>query len=287
MKTIGVALYNNFKGSLESFLAFLHSLGVDYVEIGKEWIPQRGEARFMADLLDIYELKANLHVSYHYNLAESDKRRWKRNLLGVLGDLGVCHDLNIANAVLHCGWIDRDDTSSYSIEEGFDNFVEAYGVINDFANDFGVNVGLENQCSLGWQHNILSPSENLINGNLEGGEQYIFQNGEDAEKLRNLIGEKILFVLDVGHLGLYRANLEDMMKIMGDNLLGIHIHDFDQHGRDHLPLGTGKLQMDKLFSLMRNKDLFITLENRSVPHIKYSILHSPLAPLCHPINKLK
>jgi len=286
MKTIGVALYNNFRGSLESFLSFLHSLGVDYVEIGKEWIPPRGEASRMSDLLDIYDLKANLHVSYHYNLAESDKRRWKRNILGVLGDLGVCHDLNISNAVLHCGWIDRDDNFSQAIEEGFDNFLEAYGIIEDFANDFGVNIGLENQSSIGWQHNILSPSKNFVNGNLEGWEQYIYQNREDAEKIRNLIGEKVLFVLDVGHLGLYGENLEEMIKTVGKNLLGIHIHDFDLEGRDHLPLGTGKLQMDKLFSLTKNNDLFITLENRSVSHVKYSILHSPLARLCHPINKL-
>ena len=286
MKTIGVALYNNFKGSLESFLSFLHSLGVDYVEIGKEWIPQGREAQKMADLLDIYELKANLHVSYHYNIAEFNNRRWKRNVLGVLGDLGICYDLNISNAVLHCGWIDRDDNSSDAIEEGFENLLAAYGIIDDFSSDFGVNVGLENQSSIGWQHNVLSPSKNFINGNLEGWEQYIFQNCEDAEKIRNLIGEKVSFVLDVGHLGLSGVNLEEMIKIQGENLLGIHIHDFDQHGRDHLPLGTGKLQMDKLFSLTKNKDLFITLENRSVPHIKYSILHSPLASLCHPINKL-
>ena len=41
MKKIGVALYNNFQGSQESFFNFLHKLNVDYVEIGKEWIPKR------------------------------------------------------------------------------------------------------------------------------------------------------------------------------------------------------------------------------------------------------
>ena len=60
MKKIGVALYNDFRGSLESFFSFLHKLGVDYVEIGKEWIPQRRETRRMRDLLEIYDLKAGV-----------------------------------------------------------------------------------------------------------------------------------------------------------------------------------------------------------------------------------
>ncbi|MBP1945961.1 hypothetical protein [Methanobacterium petrolearium] len=43
MKTVSVALYNNFCGTIDSFFGFLHSSGVDYVKIGKEWIPYNGE----------------------------------------------------------------------------------------------------------------------------------------------------------------------------------------------------------------------------------------------------
>jgi len=283
MKTVGVALYNNFRGSLGSFLGFLQSLGVDYVEIGKEWIPQRANIRYMNDLLDIYELDANLHVSYHYNLAELDKRKWKRNLLGVLGDIGICYDLDIQNAVLHCGWMDRDDNSPQTRDESFERFVDSYNMISDFADDFNVKVGLENQCSMGWQHSLISETEDYknINSTFEGWENYIFQKAEDAAKLKELIGEKIFFVLDVGHLGLTRAPLDTMIKVMGKNLIGLHVHDFNQHGRDHLPIGSGELNMEQLFSLIKGKNMFITIENRSAPHIKHSILHSPLARFCH------
>ena len=75
-----------------------------------------------------------------------------------------------------------------------------------------------------------------------------------------------------------------MMDIIGDNLIGVHVHDFDEFGRDHLPLGTGKLDLNALLNFVQDKDIFITLENRSVPHIKYSILHSSLAEICHPIH---
>lgn len=263
MKKVGIALYNDFKGSLESFLSFLHNLGVDYVEIGKEWIPQRGDTRKTRDLLDIYDLKANLHVSQHYNLAESDNKKWKRNVLGVLGDLGVCYDLQIDNAVLHCGWIRRDDASSISISEGFERFAEAYNIISNFAQDFCINIGLENQCT-------------------DGFKQYIFQDIDDVNRLEEFTGKDISFVLDVGHLGRSGLPLNQMIERIDDKLIGIHLHDYDEFGRDHLPVGTGNLEIDELFKMIKGKDLFITLENRSVPHIKYSFLHSPLTIWCHP-----
>lgn len=257
MKKIGVALYNNFRGSLDSFLSFLHNLGVDYVEIGKEWIPRRGDIRKTKDILDIYDLKANLHVSQHFNLAELDDKKWKRNILGVLGDLGVCYDLQIENAIMHCGWIKNDDVISNSINEAFDRFAEAYNIISDYGKEFCVNIGLENQCKDAFKY-------------------YLFQDVNNLNKLEELIGKEILFVLDVGHLGRLGVPLEQMMGRIDDNLIGIHLHDFDKYGRDHLPVGTGNLQLKELFEMIKGKDLFITLENKSVPHIKYSILHSPL-----------
>jgi sugar phosphate isomerase/epimerase len=267
MKKIGFALYNNFRGSIESFLRFSNSLNVDYVEIGKEWIPQKDEIRGMRDLLEIYDLKANLHVSYPYNLAEADDRKWKRNILGVLGDIGICYDLNVEKAVLHCGWINWDDASSEMLEEGFERFSEAYNTILDFADDFGAEIGLENQCSEGFKH-------------------YILENHESVDKLNEYVNGEMKFVIDVGHLGRTGSSLDNMMEKIGKNLIGIHIHDYNEQGKDHLPLGTGKLDINKLFGLIKDKDVFITIENRSILHIKHSLLHSPLASLCHPINKL-
>jgi len=263
MKKIGVALYNEFSGSLESFLSFLHKLNVNYVEIGKEWIPQKGDVRKTGDLLNIHDLKANLHISQQYNLAELDDKKWKRNILGVLGDLGVCYDLQIQYAVLHCGWIKRDDITPSSLDEGIERFAEAYTLINDYAKDFCVNIGLENQCTDGYKY-------------------YILQDTDNINKIENLIGKDISYVLDVGHLGRLGFPLSEMMDRIEDKLIGIHLHDYDDYGRDHLPIGTGNLKVNELFRMIKGKDLFITVENKSVPHIKYSFLHSPLTILCHP-----
>jgi sugar phosphate isomerase/epimerase len=263
MKKIGVALYSDFGGSLETFLSFLQKLNVNYVEIGKEWIPKKGDTRKTKDLLDIYDLKANLHISQHYNLAELNYHKWKRNILGVLGDLGICYDLKIENAVLHCGWIKREDINSFSIDDGMERFADAYNIINDYAKDFCVKIGLENQCTDGYKY-------------------YLFQDTDNVNKIESLIGEDISYVLDVGHLGRLGQPINQMIDRIEDKLIGIHLHDYNDFGIDHLPIGTGNLQVNELFSLLKGKDIFITLENRSVPHIKYSLIHSPLTVLCHP-----
>ena len=54
-------------------------------------------------------------------------------------------------------------------------------MISDFSQDFGVKIGLENQCSEGFKH-------------------YIFQDQNDAQKIMDSIND-VSFVLDVGHLG--------------------------------------------------------------------------------------
>lgn len=266
MKKIGVALYNNFQGSLESFFSFLHKLNVDYVEIGKEWIPQRGHIQETRDLLEIYDLKASLHISPQYNLAELDDHRWKRNILGVLGDLGIAYDLQAETAVLHCGWIKRDDITPTTMDEGYQRFAEAYNIINDYAKDFCLNVGLENQCTDGYRY-------------------YLFQDTDNVNKLEELIDNEISYILDVGHLGRLGMPLSQMMERIEDKLIGIHLHDYNDFGEDHLPVGMGNLKVKELFNMLKGKDLFITIENRSISHIKYTLLHSPLTVLCHPAYK--
>lgn len=256
MKKIGAALYNNFQGSLESFFSFLYKLNVDYVEIGKEWIPQRGHIKETRDLLEIYELKANLHISPRYNLAEPDDHKWKRNILVVLGDIGIAYDIQAETAILHYGWIKRDYITPTIVDEGYPRFTEAYNIINDYAKDFCLNIGLENQCTDGYKY-------------------YLLRDTDNVNKLEELIGKDISHVPDVGHLGRLRLPLNQMMERIEDKVIGIHLHDYNDFGKDHLPLGTGNLKVNELFNMLKGKDLFITIENRSVSHIKYTLLHSP------------
>ena len=248
-KKIGVALYNEFRGSLESFLHFLSNTEINYVEIGKDWIPTRRELDRFRDLLEIYQLGATLHISDHYNLAEPNLGKWKRNILGVLGDLSVCYDLGIKSAVLHCGWV----SDPKDLSKGYERFGEAYKTISGFAEDLDVGISLENQCS-------------------EGLRNYIFQDYRDIDKLSEFVDpDEMFFTLDVGHAGRYGAPLDEMASSMGDKLVKIHLHDYNKLGKDHLPLGTGELDKKMVLKIIEENDPLITIENRSVQDIRNSI----------------
>jgi len=68
--------------------------------------------------------------------------------------------------------------------------------------------------------------------------------------------------LDVGHAKLH-GNPEDYVRFFGRRLDHIHLHD--NHGRrdEHLPLGKGTLDLNKLFSALKSVkyDSSITVEN--------------------------
>ena len=252
-KKIGAALYNEFHGSLESFLHFLSNTGISYVEIGKDWIPTRRELDKFKDLLEIYQLGATLHISDHYNLAEPHPKKWKRNILGVLGDLSVCYDLEIKSAVLHCGWV----SELKGLSKGYEKFGGAYKIVSGFAKDLDVKIGLENQCS-------------------EGLRNYIFQDHKDIDKLSEFTdSNEMFFTLDVGHAGRLGTSLDKIVSSMRDKLVEIHLHDYNKLGKDHIPLGTGELDkkmfLKTFLKTIEEKDPLITIENRSTKDIKNSI----------------
>ena len=59
-----------------------------------------------------------------------------------------------------------------------------------------------------------------------------------------------------------------MMESIEDKLKGNIYMIYNDYRRDHLPVGTGNLEINELFNMIKGKDLFITIEKRSVPHIK-------------------
>lgn len=130
---VGVNLYDEFHASIESFLNFLHWMKIDYVEIGKDWIPTKKELGEFRDLLEIYQLGATLHLTGDHNLAELNSEKRKRNVLGVLGDFSVCYDLNIKTCVLHCGWVLNHD----KLPQAYKSFGESYKTIAHFAEKLG------------------------------------------------------------------------------------------------------------------------------------------------------
>jgi sugar phosphate isomerase/epimerase len=92
------------------------------------------------------------------------------------------------------------------------------------------------------------------------------------KKLLGVIGSPLLgFCLDIGHQEVFsKTRLDEWLEDLGEHLGQLHLHDNRGHHDEHLPIGKGILDFDRLFSFLhsRNKSPIITLE----PHREEDIL---------------
>lgn len=92
------------------------------------------------------------------------------------------------------------------------------------------------------------------------------------EEIFSLLDSPFLgFCLDVGHQHAFsRTPLTEWVETLSERLLEIHLHDNDGHGDDHLPVGMGTIDFERLFQTLVHKGRrpLLTVE----PHTKEHLL---------------
>ncbi|MBM3233891.1 sugar phosphate isomerase/epimerase [Candidatus Pacearchaeota archaeon] len=86
-------------------------------------------------------------------------------------------------------------------------------------------------------------------------------NLKNVSKILSNVSE-LYFHLDIGHANLYKKKINDFIKKFHKKLVHIHLHD--NHGKEdeHLPLGKGNIDIEKVIRELRKYDYdgTITLE---------------------------
>lgn len=94
------------------------------------------------------------------------------------------------------------------------------------------------------------------------------------KELLGVLGSPLLrFCLDIGHQEVFsKTRLDEWLEDLGEHLGQLHLHDNRGQADEHLPIGKGALDFDRLFSFLhsRDKSPIITLE----PHKEEDILPS-------------
>lgn len=84
---------------------------------------------------------------------------------------------------------------------------------------------------------------------------------EVYEKLKD---RHVGFCLDTGHLAVFSlASLSQWLEALGENITQLHLHDNLGNQDDHLALGKGNIEFQRLFKYLRNRRMdppIITLE---------------------------
>ncbi|MEW6185949.1 MAG: sugar phosphate isomerase/epimerase family protein [Thermodesulfobacteriota bacterium] len=132
----------------------------------------------------------------------------------------------------------------------WDNNIDSLKQINEYANSKGITVCLEN---IGFNS--------------------VDQSFQDLLEIRKAVGSSLQFTLDFGHARLGEGAAEGI-RLLGENIRHIHLHDNHGKNDDHLPVGDGNYDYSPYIDFFKNYSHIITLEVSDISRDPQPMLRS-------------
>jgi sugar phosphate isomerase/epimerase len=155
------------------------------------------------------------------SLASINPGIWRESLRQHVDAVRLASDLGIEVLVVHPG----DLRDARLKREAWDRCVEALGKLAESAEREGVTLTLEN-CG-----------------------RYLGSLDETVSELRTLLdtvhSPRLKACLDVGHAAV-NGNLEELLEVVGKDVVHLHVHDNDGRRDAHLPMGWGSIDFAPL-----------------------------------------
>ena len=96
-------------------------------------------------------------------------------------------------------------------------------------------------------------------------------DGQTAERIHELVdGTNLYVTFDVGHLCTVTKNYIEILELLGDRIIHIHLHDNDGKNDSHLAVGDGVIPWDDVLGILP-KDIAWSLEVRNLDDLKRSL----------------
>lgn len=231
-------------------------LDFDYIEISMD-APEATPEKIISQKNDILNLIKNYNMDivghlptfvFTTDLYESIRRASLEENLKALDALS---ELGVKKAVLHSGYV--TGLGKFVLDRIKKYAIESIEMILRRSKDFGIRICLENMFS---QSNFLS-------------------DPNDFKELFDLLPE-IFLTLDLGHANIGMGKNKSIEFIHSFPKKIIHIHANDNFGKEdnHLPIGAGMIDFEKIFKELKKVqyDETITLEvfSRDRDYLKIS-----------------
>lgn len=228
----------------------LATVQTSYVEIVDDGIHALDKDRVsvLKQVGKSYGLVYSLHSPFaDINISCSSKPLLSAMRKRLEQSLGFASDLNAQVWVLHPG--NQTGISQFYPGKDWKQNIQSIKEIHALAEDYGVNVGLENMP-----------------------EKYGFfmKNTEDFKRFYEETRLEIGIVLDVGH-----ANLHDQMlpflNTFADKIVHIHASDNVGESDQHLGIGYGSVDWNRFGETLRRINYSRTLVTESMDHVDESL----------------
>jgi len=239
--------------------------------LDSEWMNQP-----MGQMLDFYrelrrkaEAKGLPFRQMHAPFVDlyADDEMYEKLFPYLVKSMYVCAALDARHIVVH-PQIDRRNYGNEYREESRRKIIDSYARLIPAAKEAGVMVCVENMYTL-WPDSgdrapmFLSSAEDLI---------------DVVDELNGIAGEKLFGVcLDIGHANLYDNAAPRMIRILGDYITCLHIHDNDLQDDRHIMPYLGYTDIDGTFRALRE----IGYQGDLTLECEFSIQNLPLTVVPH------
>ncbi|ASJ09602.1 xylose isomerase [Thermococcus siculi] len=247
---IGLSMTAYGGKSLEAFEDWVSSakgLGFDFIEILSEWphYLTRENAAFFREVLNSYDLKATVHAPFSdLNIASFNTRIRDASLEIIHETIEVAAELEALVVTMHPG-----HCSPISVKNR-DKYLEIHHdslrKIARWGEEYGVKIGVENM------------------------PRFPILDAQTCDRLMEVVGEvEIGVTFDVGHLNTTTGNFDRFMRLFGDRIVHVHLHDNSGERDEHLPLGEGTVPWERVIPKL--PDVTWTLEVDSLKSARKSL----------------
>jgi len=238
-------------------------LNLKYVEIRCEWPyldPQSPNKKYLLKLRETIEslgMRPLLHSSYiDVNLASFNDISREASLRRTLRCLEIARILDAEYVTIHMGYLHGDHhPHRYNIAKKLG--VLSLIKITEKAHDIGAKVCIENKERSKNRHLLTTPEEIL----------------EFLEIADDVAPNTVFITYDVGHANTWNHDLLSFFKKLRDRIRVVHLHDNDGSSDQHLALGRGNIEFQRLIPKMYNevKNAIFILEVHDLEGIRESV----------------
>nr|WP_249361476.1 sugar phosphate isomerase/epimerase family protein [Haloterrigena sp. H1] len=223
MSRLGAAMDVRFGASVEEFLEFLTELGLNHLELKREYLeghPDVPTEAELGELADRYDVSVTYHAPFRdWNMGSFNDGVRRASVEQVKRTLDDAATADAGAVVVHGGAVPHR-YPEWVREKAADNARQSLLECAEYADEIGVALCLENQ-----------PRN-------ESKRRYTTSPADLEATLQNvpIDGDALGVTLDVGHAKANGYDWRDFVDRFGERIRVCHLHDNDGTGDTHDPL---------------------------------------------------
>lgn len=247
---IGLSMLYSLSKTFNESVHEIVKANVKFVEIVDDGLHALDKQR-VSELISLGEscdIKYSVHAPFaDVNIASPSKPLLKAMIRRLKDSLNNARSLNAYLWVFHPGL--ETGISIFYPEEAWIQNLKTVQLLCKTAEDYGVKLAIEN---------VPEPYP------------FLMKNVENFRRFYSEFEENLGLVLDIGHANL-NGQIELFIETFPDRLIHIHAHDNDGTADQHLGVGRGTVNWEKVAKLLKKISYGGTVIVESVEHVHESL----------------